>query len=61
MAKGPEGRYLGVLAHLTLDPGSVHSVLLDKLICPVGHLPSMNKMEVYRYALPTVGVSRRGE
>lgn len=45
MAKGPKGRYLGVLAHLPLDPGSVHSVLLDKLVCPVGHLPSVNKWE----------------
>lgn len=59
MPKGLEVRNLGFLEHLTLHPGSVHTVLLDKCLCPVGRVPSENKMGIHSSPLPTVGVSRR--
>lgn len=52
---------LGVLEHLILDPGSVHSELLNKHLSSVGQFPSVNKVGMYRYVIPMVRVSQRRE
>ena len=38
---------LGFLEYLTLDPGSVHSELLDKHLSSVGQFLSVNKVGIY--------------